>query len=119
MTTATATAHANIALVKYWGKRDAERMLPATSSLSLTLDAFHTTTRVELTGAADGSDISVALDHRGQGIATAAMADVIAQADGRRVWSTIWSGNTAAVALCTRAGLQVETSEGGYLTVAR
>jgi len=62
VTTATATAHANIALVKYWGKRDAERMLPATSSLSLTLDAFHTTTRVELTGAADGSDISVALD---------------------------------------------------------
>lgn len=59
MTTATATAHANIALVKYWGKRDAERMLPATSSLSLTLDAFHTTTRVELT---DGSDIGVALD---------------------------------------------------------
>lgn len=57
--TATATAHANIALVKYWGKRDAERMLPATSSLSLTLDAFHTTTRVDLT---DGADVDVALD---------------------------------------------------------
>lgn len=49
---ATATAHANIALVKYWGKRDAALMLPATSSLSLTLAAFHTTTTVEVLDAA-------------------------------------------------------------------
>lgn len=32
----------NIALVKYWGKRDAELNLPVNSSLSLTLaDVFH------------------------------------------------------------------------------
>jgi diphosphomevalonate decarboxylase len=43
---ATATAHPNIALVKYWGKRDLPLNLPAVSSLSLTLDGFHTTTTV-------------------------------------------------------------------------
>ena len=32
---ATAVAHANIALVKYWGKRDAALNLPSTGSLSL------------------------------------------------------------------------------------
>lgn len=44
MSTVVARAHTNIALVKYWGKRDVERNLPATGSLSLTLDRFHTTT---------------------------------------------------------------------------
>jgi diphosphomevalonate decarboxylase len=44
----TARAHANIALVKYWGKRDEERFLPANGSLSLTLDGLYTTTTVEL-----------------------------------------------------------------------
>jgi diphosphomevalonate decarboxylase len=43
---ATATAHPNIALVKYWGKRDAKLNLPAVPSLSLTLDGFATTTTV-------------------------------------------------------------------------
>ena len=42
----TARACANIALVKYWGKRDAERNLPAAGSLSLTLDALTTVTTV-------------------------------------------------------------------------
>jgi diphosphomevalonate decarboxylase len=45
---ATAKACANIALVKYWGKRPGALNLPAAGSLSLTLDALVTTTRVEL-----------------------------------------------------------------------
>ncbi|MDN5687635.1 MAG: diphosphomevalonate decarboxylase [Brachybacterium sp.] len=48
MRTATARAHPNIALVKYWGKRDEELMLPAAGSLSLTLDAYASTTTVSL-----------------------------------------------------------------------
>ena len=44
--TATALAHPNIALVKYWGKRDVALNLPAVPSLSLTLDGFATTTTV-------------------------------------------------------------------------
>ena len=45
---ATAVAHPNIALVKYWGKRDEERVLPHQSSLSVTLDGLCVTTTVEL-----------------------------------------------------------------------
>ncbi len=43
----TARAHANIALIKYWGKRDSRLNLPAVGSLSLTLKALSTTTSVE------------------------------------------------------------------------
>jgi diphosphomevalonate decarboxylase len=42
----TARACANIALVKYWGKRPGPLNLPAAGSLSLTLDALVTTTQV-------------------------------------------------------------------------
>ena len=42
----TAVAHANIALVKYWGKRSVAKNLPAVGSVSLTLDALKTTTSV-------------------------------------------------------------------------
>src|SRR5947199_134533 len=36
----TARANVNLALVKYWGKRDRARNLPATGSISLTLDSL-------------------------------------------------------------------------------
>jgi len=42
----TARAHVNVALVKYWGKRDPDLNLPSTGSISLTLDRL-----------ADGSDM--------------------------------------------------------------
>lgn len=42
----TAEASANIALIKYWGKRDARLNLPETGSLSLTLEALRTRTQV-------------------------------------------------------------------------
>ncbi|MFC4128692.1 diphosphomevalonate decarboxylase [Nocardia rhizosphaerae] len=45
---AVAVAHPNIALVKYWGKRDETLFLPVTGSLSMTLDVFPTTTAVRL-----------------------------------------------------------------------
>lgn len=39
-----ARAYTNIALIKYWGKRDEALILPMNNSLSLTLDAFYTET---------------------------------------------------------------------------
>lgn len=42
----TARAHTNIALVKYWGKENEELIIPANSSISLTLDEFYTDTSV-------------------------------------------------------------------------
>lgn len=43
----TARAHTNIALVKYWGKKDPKLIIPQTDSLSLTLNEFYTDTSVE------------------------------------------------------------------------
>lgn len=45
--TKTARAHTNIALIKYWGKKDATLRIPLMSSLSMTLDAFYTDTSIE------------------------------------------------------------------------
>lgn len=45
---AQAIAHPNLALIKYWGKTDSHYNLPATPSLSLTLNQLVTTTSVEL-----------------------------------------------------------------------
>ena len=59
-----AAAHPNIALVKYWGKRDPVRNLPAVSSLSITLDTLVAETRLSFAaaGAADTLTINGATD---------------------------------------------------------
>jgi len=44
---ATAVANANVALVKYWGKREASLILPYNSSISMTCDGLQTRTTVE------------------------------------------------------------------------
>ena len=46
--TSFALAHTNLALVKYWGKEDEKLRLPSAPSLSLTLDAFYTKTKLSL-----------------------------------------------------------------------
>lgn len=47
-TSRTATVPSNIALIKYWGKRDGHAQWPANDSLSMTLDAAHTLTTATL-----------------------------------------------------------------------
>ncbi len=49
----SAFAPANIALCKYWGKRDTELNLPVTSSLSLSLGGLGSKTRLVLAGEVD------------------------------------------------------------------
>jgi diphosphomevalonate decarboxylase len=63
---AVARANTNIALVKYWGKRDAALNLPAVGSLSLTLEGLSTRTTVTFDGKLDrdilvlnGSEVDV------------------------------------------------------------
>ncbi|MEB3284653.1 MAG: diphosphomevalonate decarboxylase [Candidatus Sericytochromatia bacterium] len=46
MTIATAQACVNIALIKYWGKRDETLHLPTNNSISLTLNELYSTTSV-------------------------------------------------------------------------
>jgi diphosphomevalonate decarboxylase len=62
MREATAIAHPNIALVKYWGKRDSALNLPAAGSLSLTLGPIHTRTTVQF--GIDGGTDEVWFDER-------------------------------------------------------
>jgi diphosphomevalonate decarboxylase len=45
---ATARAQPNIALIKYWGKSDVHRNLPAVGSISITLNTLYTTMSVDL-----------------------------------------------------------------------
>src|SRR5699024_10033955 len=40
-------AHTNIALIKYWGKRNESLILPTNNSLSVTLDGLYTKTDVD------------------------------------------------------------------------
>ena len=50
---ATARANVNVALVKYWGKRDAALNLPAAGSISVTLDGLGVEASVRFRGGAD------------------------------------------------------------------
>ncbi|BDZ30853.1 diphosphomevalonate decarboxylase [Lactiplantibacillus sp. WILCCON 0030] len=53
-----AKAHTNIALVKYWGKKDPKLMLPQNGSISLTLDHFYTETSVQFSTHASEDQIT-------------------------------------------------------------
>ena len=46
MSTATAQAHPNIALIKYWGNRDNELRIPSNGSISMNLEGLSTRTTV-------------------------------------------------------------------------
>ena len=117
---ATAQAHANIALVKYWGKRDDARILPQAASLSIALDKLLTTTTVELGAAED----SLELDGRREDPARArALLDAAGIAAKARIVSrnsfpsaaglaSSASGHAAlAVAACAAAGKKLATEE--------
>ena len=111
---ARAVAHPNIALIKYWGKRDEHLMIPAVDSLSLTLDVFATTTTVRLTP--DEPADSVSLNGRPADGETAkrviGFLDLLRQLAGR--------GETAAVdthnSVPTGAGLA--SSASGFAALA-
>ncbi|MBP2623742.1 diphosphomevalonate decarboxylase [Streptococcus oricebi] len=49
-------SYANIAIIKYWGKQDAKNMVPATSSISLTLENMYTETSISPLGEASKQD---------------------------------------------------------------
>jgi diphosphomevalonate decarboxylase len=53
---ADAAAHPSLAMIKYWGKQDKIRNLPATPSLAVTLDGLTTETSVEIFKIDDNSE---------------------------------------------------------------
>lgn len=56
---AKARAHPNIAVIKYWGKRDLERNLPAVGSISVTLSDLYSDMAVELDPTLRGDELLV------------------------------------------------------------
>ncbi len=55
----TAAANANIALVKYWGKRDEKLILPQNSSISMTCDGLSTITTAEFSDRYDKDSVVI------------------------------------------------------------
>lgn len=115
---AEAVARANIALVKYWGKRaprdgGANFNLPAVGSLSLTLDALSTRTRVRFDPQLQ-ADV-VRLNGREEPAATARTArflDLLRTAADRRVFAHVDTENDFP----TGAGLA--SSASGFAALA-
>jgi len=107
---ATATAHANIALVKYWGKRDDALMLPQAASLSIALDRLLTTTTVDL---GTGED-SLELDGKLASARELLRARALLDAAGIQVPARIVSRNDFP----TGAGLASSASGFAALAVA-
>ncbi len=114
--TVTARACANIALVKYWGKRDAELNLPAAGSLSLTLGALVTQTSVRFDAAL--AQDSMLLDGRPAAnkelARTSAWLDLIRRQAGMQLRAHIASHNHFP----TASGLASSASGFAALAVA-
>ena len=81
----TARANANLALVKYWGKRDPELNLPATGSISLTLEGLSVEARVAFGDReADRIEIDGSLAHGEEAARVSHFLDVLRLEAGRR-----------------------------------
>lgn len=132
---AVAVAHPNIALIKYWGKRDEKLMLPVTDSLSMTLDVFPTTTRVRLEPGAR-RDVTVFNGTPAEGEAQrriAAFLDLVRERAGRSERAVVHTRNTvptgaglassasgfAALALAAAAAYGLELDARGLSRLAR
>ena len=118
---ARSVAHPNIALVKYWGKRDVARNLPAVGSISVTLDTLESHCQIDPAGAergAAGEGDQVWLDGRldsgAQGVRTAAFVARLLGPVGPRPPLRLTCQNTFPA----RAGLASSASGFAALTVA-
>lgn len=90
-----ATAHSNIALAKYWGKRDTERNLPDVPSLSLTLAAMSTVSSVRFDpdAGADEVNLNGAPAEPGTQLKVSALLDRVRAAAGVRWRARVVSHN--------------------------
>lgn len=112
----TAIAHPNIALIKYWGKRDDALILPRSSSLSMTLDVFPTTTTVTLDrqATADTVTLNGAAADADTGRRIGALLDLVRQHAGRDERAVVDTANTVP----TGAGLASSASGMAALALA-
>jgi diphosphomevalonate decarboxylase len=110
---ATAVAQPNIALVKYWGKRDAALNLPAGGSISVTLGELHTRTTIRFDAALAADEVTV------NGVPqpaakVGAVLDLMRREAGMTLFATVASDNDFP----TGAGLASSASGFAALVVA-
>ncbi|RUQ97540.1 diphosphomevalonate decarboxylase [Labedella endophytica] len=108
----TAVAHSNIALIKYWGKVDSRLAIPATSSVSLTLDAYRTETTVEWGAEQDSVVLDGAVLSGVPADRVSRFLDLVRDLAGRSDHATVVSRNTVP----TAAGLA--SSASGFAALA-
>ena len=111
---AFAVACANVALIKYWGKRNGMINLPAVGSISLTLEALKTRTRVTFDPELEADNLIInnhqATDHQQQRIAQ--FLNIIREKSGTHLFAKIISENNFP----TAAGLA--SSASGFAALA-
>lgn len=112
---ATAVAHPNIALVKYWGKQDAPGNRPAVPSISVTLQSLSTRTRVRFDP--DLASDSVTLNGAGEP-RTAARVSACLDALRARAGSGLFAQVETRNDFPTGAGLASSASGFAALVVA-
>ncbi len=109
-----ARANTNIALIKYWGKRDEKLFLPMNSSLSITLNNFYTITSVEFLE--ELTEDNVMLNHSpvsvDEKIKISSFMDVIRKHAGVTLYANISTQNHVP----TAAGFA--SSASGYAALA-
>lgn len=111
--TATARAHSNIALVKYWGKRDAALNIPAVGSISITLDALSTDTRVTFGSGLEQDEFWLA-GTRADATRASHLLDIVRDSSGVSSRAVVESTNNFP----TAAGLASSASGFAALAVA-
>lgn len=103
---AVAVAHANVALVKYWGKRDEKLNLPAVGSISLTLSGLRATATV---GARRGTGARFLQDGRPvEGPAGASMAhflDLLSGPAGQSLGTSVEANFPVGAGLASSAAI--------------
>jgi diphosphomevalonate decarboxylase len=113
---ATAVAHPNIALAKYWGKQAFGHNLPAVPSLSVTLDGMATRTTVTFVEglAADELELNGAAADEGARKRVAGLLDRVRKAASSRLHARVSSRNDFP----TASGLASSASAFAALAVA-
>lgn len=112
---AAAVAHPNIALVKYWGKRDATNNRPAVPSISVTLSSLYTYSRVRFDPNLESDSFAIGGHRDAQtAIRVSACLDTIRARAGRDEFAYVETRNNFP----TGAGLASSASGFAALVVA-
>jgi diphosphomevalonate decarboxylase len=113
---AVAEARTNIALVKYWGKRDGKLNLPAVGSLSLTLDGLSTRTEVRFDRELPSDSLTLnGAEQAGEALERVKRhLDLVRTEAGVATWAAVVSSNNFP----TAAGLASSASAFAALSLA-